>query len=327
MARSIEERRRERRVEEERRRGEARRRGLLLLGGLAVVVAAAVLALSLLSGDDASDGPPTASEAGAGQAGAGPEQSTGGLQDNPPLVTDFHAAVPILMYHAISPPPPGAPLPDLFVPEAEFEAQMKWLAEHDYNGVTLEQVFSAWDDGHPIARNPIVISFDDGLQSQYVGARPMLDRLGWPGVLNLALSHLESGDMTPAEVRTLIDSGWELDSHTIDHLDLTTLDPTQLAHQVADSRTELQQQFKVGVDFFCYPSGAYDAAAVQAVEDAGYLGATTTDPGLASPDQPYTLKRIRVEPGDGAGGVGGKAELGVGLVDEVVAICGCRGAD
>ena len=44
--------------------------------------------------------------------------------------------VPILMYHAISPPPPGAALPGLFVPEAEFEQQMKWLEDNGYHGVT-----------------------------------------------------------------------------------------------------------------------------------------------------------------------------------------------
>jgi len=36
-------------------------------------------------------------------------------------------SVPILMYHVIATPPAGAPYPALYVPRAEFEAQVQWL--------------------------------------------------------------------------------------------------------------------------------------------------------------------------------------------------------
>ena len=42
------------------------------------------------------------------------------------------------------------------------------------------------------------------------------------------------------------------------------------------------------------------------VEAAGYEGTTTTEPGLASPDEPFTLARIRVDRGDGAAGLAHK---------------------
>ena len=65
----------------------------------------------------------------------------------------------------------------------------------------------------------------------------------------------------------------------------------------------LQQRFHQPVNFFCYPSGRYDGQAIQAVRDAGYLGATTTDEGLASKTEMYTLKRIRVDGSDGVSGL------------------------
>ena len=37
------------------------------------------------------------------------------------------ATVPVLMYHVINPPPAGAPFPGLYVPSAEFAAQMQAL--------------------------------------------------------------------------------------------------------------------------------------------------------------------------------------------------------
>jgi hypothetical protein len=68
----------------------------------------------------------------------------------------------------------------------------------------------------------------------------------------------------------------------------------------------LQQRFHQPINFFCYPSGRYDAQAIQAVRAAGYLGGTTTDEGLASKSEMYTLKRIRVNGSDGVGGLGQK---------------------
>jgi peptidoglycan/xylan/chitin deacetylase (PgdA/CDA1 family) len=291
-------RRRRRRLAERRRRAAIRRRNFLFgAAGLSFLVGIAI---------GAGHAESTQAEQGAKETvDAAP------IPADVPTVDDFHKPVPILMYHAISPAPAGAALPGLFVSEAEFEAQMRLLHDQGYNGVTLGQVFAAWNDGEPIAKNPIVISFDDGLQSQYAGARPMLGHLGWPGVLNLAISHLESGDLTEEQVGDLVDAGWELDSHTFSHVDLTQ-DDVDLTREIADSRTYLQDTFGVPVDFFCYPAGDYNDDVIAAVKDAGYLGATTTHEGLASPDQPYELKRIRVEPGDGADGLAAKLVAAAG---------------
>jgi len=238
------------------------------------------------------------------------EQRASAAAADVPTVTGFDKPVPILMYHAISPAPPGAALPELFVPQAEFSDQMHWLRAQGYHAVTLDQVFAAWRDDAPIARKPIVVSFDDGLRSQYVGAVPVLRRMGWPGVLNLKLVSLEQGELTDEMVREMLDAGWEVDSHTINHVDVTGLSGADLEHEVADSRTELQDRFDIPVNFFCYPSGRYDFEATAAVREAGYLGATTTEPGLASPGEPYHLNRIRVVPGDATAGLEAKLDAG-----------------
>jgi peptidoglycan/xylan/chitin deacetylase (PgdA/CDA1 family) len=91
---------------------------------------------------------------------------------------------------------------------------------------------------------------------------------------------------------------WEVDSHTLTHPDLDTVAPAQLAREVGRSRAVLRRLFGVPVDFFCYPSGVFDPAVIAAVRRAGYVGATTTLPGLALPSQPDTLRRVRVDGGE-----------------------------
>ena len=214
--------------------------------------------------------------------------------------------VPILMYHVLGTPPPGEPYPELFVPPAELAAEADWLAAQGYHGVTLGRVFTYWRRGVPLPPKPIVFSFDDGYLSDYSVALPTLRRHHWPGVLNLLVDNVKRGDLEPWQVRRLIAAGWEIDSHTISHADLTTLDAARLQEEVSSSRSRLRRMFGQPVRFFCYPAGRYDARVVAAVKAAGYLGATTTALGLARPSRAYTLPRIRVVPGQGASGLGAK---------------------
>jgi hypothetical protein len=60
--------------------------------------------------------------------------------------------------------------------------------------------------------------------------------------------------------------------------------------------------------YVCYPAGRYDDAVIAAVQQAGYLGATTTRYGLARPTELYTLARVRVNGSDGVRGFAAKLE-------------------
>jgi peptidoglycan/xylan/chitin deacetylase (PgdA/CDA1 family) len=239
--------------------------------------------------------------AGAGVASAVVAASTAStrIAPVPPL-----RPVPVLMFHAIGDPSPGA-LPELYLRPGTFRAQMAWLAARGYRAVTLDAVWRHWTQGRPLPRRPIVLSFDDGHPSHVQIALPVLRRLGWPGVLNLRI-----GNLSPANVRLLIGAGWEIDSHTFNHPDLTSVGPHQLEREVAGSRRWLRKVLGVPANFFCYPSGRYDESVVAAVRRAGYLGATTTVEGLSSPaDGMWTLRRVRVNRSDGIAGLAAKLRV------------------
>lgn len=222
--------------------------------------------------------------------------------------------VPILMYHVISDPLPSSPYPDLYVPRTQFADQMQALKQAGYTAVTLGEVWKSWHANGPLPRRPIVVSFDDGYHSHYANALPVLRALGWPGVLNLELKNIRPDyGLTDPEIRALIAGGWEIDSHTIDHPDLRTVDAARLQYELVQSRAELRQRFGVPADFFCYPAGKYDATVIAAVQRAGYLAATTTNPGLAQPAEAdrFILDRVRVSNGvSGASLVAQLATLG-----------------
>jgi peptidoglycan/xylan/chitin deacetylase (PgdA/CDA1 family) len=210
--------------------------------------------------------------------------------------------VPILVYHELraAPAPPRSPASaTLWVPEKRFDAQLDALARAGYHGVTLSQAYAAWHGGPALPAHPVVVTFDDGYASQYAVARPELRRLGWPGVLDLEAARLKArGGLSPARVRVLLGDGWELASHSLTHPDLTKVSATRLRREVSGSRSALRRRFGVAVHFFCYPYGRSSATVRAAVRRAGYLGATTTHPGVARPGEAMALPRIGVGPKD-----------------------------
>jgi peptidoglycan/xylan/chitin deacetylase (PgdA/CDA1 family) len=209
-----------------------------------------------------------------------------------------HVTVPILMYHVIAPPPSGAPFPGLYVLPAEFAAQMQALKANGWHPVTQDQLWANWKTGARLPPGkPIVITFDNGYHSQYAAALPVLRRFGWVANENIQLTGLppSQGGLTDAEVRGLVKAGWELDTQGISHADLIALDSTQLHEQIVTSRQTIRRRYHVPVNWFCYPSGHYDATVIAAVKAAGYVGSTTVIPGWASrSNDPYRLPRLRV---------------------------------
>jgi peptidoglycan/xylan/chitin deacetylase (PgdA/CDA1 family) len=276
--------------------------------GLVVVVAVAVALAS-------SDGSPSrvAGTGRTGRAGRGHGRGHGRAGAHGATQKAFHPGstvtgsptgkpgttpVPVLMYHVIAPPPPGAPFPGLYVPEPEFAAQMQALKTAGWHPVTLDQLEAYWTKGVPLGPGkPVVLTFDNGYHSQYANALPVLQSLHWVADENIQLTGLppSQGGLTTDEVKALVNAGWELDTQGISHADLVTLTPSALQYQVATSRKMLQRTYGVPVNWFCYPSGHYNATVIAAVKAAGYIGSTTVMPGWASPtSDPFRLPRLRV---------------------------------
>ncbi len=288
---------------EAQRRRIRRRRRVGASAALLTIAVATAIAVLLTAGN----GSPASNRAGraqaGGQRGRAKRQGSGAVRNATPGA-DWQphlGPVPILEYHVLGSPPPGAAYPELYVTRPVFHRQMNWLEDHGFQAVTLEAVEEAWYHHGVLPPKPVVISFDDGYRPQFTYALPELRRHSWPGVLSLKA---EGSDLYTSNVEVMIDAGWELAAHTIDHRDLTTLDADQLKEEVAGSRTILRREYNVPVADFCYPAGRFNATVIAAVEAAGYSGATTEIPGYADRDAPYELARFEIL---GSSGVSGMA--------------------
>ncbi len=186
---------------------------------------------------------------------------------------------PILMYHYVRSVDQGSdPLGyDLSVTPDEFNSQMAWLHEQGYIGVRMDGITRCLRGDAPCPSKAIALTFDDGYADAYTDALPVLKRYGLNATFYIVTNFVgQPGYMTWEQVAELRDAGMEIGAHTIDHLDLRTLDPTEMLRQIAQSKSDLESKLRISVTSFCYPAGFYDPAIEEMVRASGYLNATTT---------------------------------------------------
>ena len=204
------------------------------------------------------------------------------------------------MYHYISVPPLGADRYrlDLSVTPENLDIQMAWLAENGYTTITLQDLLYHLTLGWPLPEKPIVLTFDDGYTDAYFSAFPILQKYGFVGTFFIITDHITFGNpnhLTWEQVIEMHQAGMDIQSHSRSHPDLRWQSEEELLWQIRGSREAIEARMDQEVRFFCYPSGRYDANAVQALKDYGYWAAVTTEYGATNSSEAlFTLKRIRV---------------------------------
>ena len=215
------------------------------------------------------------------------------------------ARVPILMFHHIQDPPPGASQleRDLSVSPAHFEEQLAHLEKLGCNAVTLEQIHAFFAEKRPLPAKPICLTFDDGYLDNYTIVFPALKRHGMVGTFFIVTAVVGDGHhVTWADLREMRTAGMEIGSHTVHHFELTGMSDWRLREELVDSKTKLNTEVG-GVVSFCYPSGRKDEKVVAAVRKAGYASAVTTERGTTErASEELLMPRLRVQ-----GSWGGKA--------------------
>jgi peptidoglycan/xylan/chitin deacetylase (PgdA/CDA1 family) len=186
----------------------------------------------------------------------------------------------ILEYHAIA------------EPEARWTrtpanlcADLDYLLAHDYYPVNLIDVVRGKLGHVPRGRRPVVLTFDDSsaghfryladgsLDPQCAAGilKAMHDRHGddWPlratffVLLNAdkpGLPLFRQGDTGPQKLRTLVEWGMEIGSHTINHVNLSQVTPEQVKWELAVCQNRLEAMLPgYQVRSFSVPFGAFPA--------------------------------------------------------------------
>lgn len=179
--------------------------------------------------------------------------------------------VPIILYHRIDISPINS---RYYVAPEKFEEQMKLLHDWGYTSITTTMLIQAINEGTELPPRPFLITIDDGNLDNYTNAFPIMQKYGFTGVLYLVSNYIGAQDyMTVEQILEMHNAGWEVGSHSLNHFDLTKLQPDTLRAEVIGSRETLEEKLGIPVLTFAYPFGAYNEAAMDYVKSAGYIGA------------------------------------------------------
>lgn len=140
---------------------------------------------------------------------------------------------------------------------------------------------SQLSNGTPNQQKVVILTFDDGYESQYSNAKPILDKYGFKASFYIVCNYVGSADnrMTWKDIKSLQQEGHDIASHTMNHHDLSKLPPQEVEYEVAQSKQCLLDQ---GIDpmSFAYPfNGGSDEPSVTNTVASHYsLARTGTGP-------------------------------------------------
>lgn len=214
--------------------------------------------------------------------------------------------VPILLYHGVGIPPPGAQLPSLYVRPRSLRWQLRLLRVAGLRGVSVSEAIR-YLDGEEQGR-VVALTFDDAYRDVFENALPLLLEAGFTATCYAVSGRLGDHNawdadrlrvrkplMTVTQLEEWRAAGMEVGAHTRTHARLTDCTDTALADEVRGSRFDLEDLLGAEVKEFCYPYGLHDERVIAAIQDAGFRAAVTTRRGRARPaDDRFRLPRVPV---------------------------------
>lgn len=179
--------------------------------------------------------------------------------------------IPILLYHHIGISPTGDSI--YYVSPDAFERQMNLLYQWGYRTISVELLARAINEGAEIPPRPILLTFDDGSETIYTTALPIMQKYDFTGTAYVVYNYMWLPNyMDKDQVRALHAAGWEIGSHGTSHTDLPT-HPGRQENEIVGSRKKLQYQLDLPVMSFSYPFGTYDKDSLHYIHYAGYIAA------------------------------------------------------
>jgi peptidoglycan/xylan/chitin deacetylase (PgdA/CDA1 family) len=209
-------------------------------------------------------------------------------------------AVPVLIFHSLD---DRATLTSF--PPRVFEHGLVRLQAHGYRALDLMQVVDCLVQGQGLPSRAFVITFDDGYESVYNVAFPLLQRLGMAATVFLTVGERRSSDpkaRLPArtgrvmlswqQMREMQRHGIHFGAHTLTHPRLSELPLERVQHEICGSKAVIEDMLGIPVFAFAYPFGQHDARSRHVARQHFRCACADTLSLVTLESDPYALDRV-----------------------------------
>ncbi|MEW6209042.1 MAG: polysaccharide deacetylase family protein [Acidobacteriota bacterium] len=196
----------------------------------------------------------------------------------------------------------------------EFHHQLRYF-KNRYECISLAELCHRLREGRPLRRRSLVITFDDGYRDNFTFAAPLLKASGLTATFFVSTGFIESGrdfphdlrdhqasgrfpKLTWDDLRQMETAGFEIGSHTINHISLGRADSVTVEQEVYDSLAALTRELGRRERPFSFPWGKPEdisAEAMDCVRRAGYYAAVSAYGGANTRgDEVFGIRRVDV---------------------------------
>ena len=210
----------------------------------------------------------------------------------------------ILMYHSI-----GENTLFSSVAPKDFEKQMEYLKQNNFNVVSIETLYNYLLDG-TIPLKTICLTFDDGYFDNFEIAFPLLQKYNFPATI-FVNTHFMGKEIDRRGVKSKI-FGWneskimessgiiDIEPHTINHIKLHKSSDEEIEEEIIGCKNEIEKTLNKKCIFFAYPSGKYTQNVIEILKKNEFKLAFTVHKGLVwLTDNTLLLHRNSIDSGVG----------------------------
>jgi len=201
------------------------------------------------------------------------------------LFREGFQVVPILCYHRFGATCRSA----LCVSDASFRAQLAYLQANGYRSISLRELYAFMTYQRAIPLRSVVITIDDGYRSIYDNAYPLLKEYGFTATLFVYTDFVGATSMSVTwdQLREMKAAGFEIESHSVSHSDLTMQKDGEsdadyrqrIIRELVDSKTIIDRELDQETQFLAYPYSKYNRWVLAQTEAAGYRMGLTVERG------------------------------------------------
>lgn len=182
--------------------------------------------------------------------------------------------VPILGYHGLSGADgktgTAARERKYWVRDTEFRDQLKCIRQRGFRVIRIGEMCPS-AVGAKSATKAVVLSFDDGLASQYDRALPLLEEFAHSACFFVNTATIgESGFLTWAQIAEMQRAGMAFHSHSHHHVYLSRLSQAAMEGEMKNSRLILEDHLGCPVRVLSAPFGDTSRRVVETALAAGY---------------------------------------------------------
>lgn len=206
---------------------------------------------------------------------------------------------PILMYHRVhsSRVPVTDPIERPWaVSVEEFEWQVDRLTASGRIGVSMAQAHGTLAAGNRVPPEWVVLTFDDGNESDFVHALPILARRAFRATFFVCGNRVGArGGLELSMIKAMHDANMHIGSHAMTHRFLTTLSAREEEDELAHSKDLLQGIVGESVDHFAPPGGRWSKRTEATLRRLSYRAVSTSSFGFNDAASPkFAYRRIPV---------------------------------